>query len=160
MRPSGIVKVLKAFAETLQVVEMIDVAIFGLTGFEPTIDLVLRCLKDDLHIRTLVLDGIRLWEDDHTERPGMTVAKGRFWNGQQQIDAGLDVLLYFDGFGWDGDYEGGWRREAMRSDEYLQYKALQDRYLENWESDFAERKATRKRAKEAMVRVEAGEFSA
>ncbi|KAI4767193.1 hypothetical protein E4T52_17523 [Aureobasidium sp. EXF-3400] len=109
----------------------------------------------------------------------MTVAKGRFWNGQQQIDAGLDVLLYFDGFGWDGDYEGGWRREAMRSDElriqsitysqhehsmdytrYLQYKALQDRYLENWESDFAERKATRKRAKEAMVRVEAGEFSA
>ncbi|KAG9701277.1 hypothetical protein KCV03_g8464, partial [Aureobasidium melanogenum] len=179
MRPSGIVKVLKAFAETLQVVEIIDVAIFGLTGFEPTIDLVLRCLKDDLHIRTLVLDGIRLWEDDHTERPGMTVAKGRFWNGQQQIGAGLDVLLGFDGFGWDGDYEGGWRKEAMRNEElriqsitysqhehsmdytrYLQYKVLQDRYLENWERDFAERKATRERAKEAMVRVEAREFSA
>lgn len=75
MHPSGIVKALRAFAKTLQVVEMVDVAIFGLTGFEPTIDLVLRCLKDDLHIRTLVLDGIRVWEDDHTERPGMTVAK-------------------------------------------------------------------------------------
>jgi len=179
MHRSQIVRILQAFAETLQVVEMVDVAISGLTDFDPTPNMVLRCLRDDLHLQKLVLDDLRSWHIEYGDPPGYTIAKGRFWNGQQQVHAGLCVLLRFDGYGWDCDYEEDppneqdIRREELRVQgitysehaqtmdyaSYLEYKSQHEEFLEDQKREYVQKKKIIAEAREAMARVEAGEFS-
>jgi hypothetical protein len=177
MHRSGVIKVLKAFAGTLQVVEMVDVAISGHTDFDPTMDSILYCLRDDLHLQKLVLDDLRQWDQRYHDLLGETMAKGRFWSGQQQILKGLDVFLGFDGYGLDLEDLDDEREEEIRRAElrvqsmnysevehmvdyavYLENKAGQERYLEEQRKDYAEYKVIRAMAKEAMARVESGEF--
>lgn len=180
MHRAQIVRMLRAFARTLQVVEMVDVAISGLTDFDPTPLEVLRCLREDLHLQKLVLDDLRFWDIEYNDPPGDTVAKGRYWNGQQQIHAGLGVLLGFEGFSWDCDHEEVFREveedigrqelllrgmtysehaHSMDVASYLEYKSQQEEYLEDRKRSYAERKAIVAEAREAMARVEAGELS-
>lgn len=179
MHRSQIVRILEAFAGTLQVVEMVDVAISGLTDFDPTPNMVLRCLRDDLHLQKLVLDDLRSWDIEYSVPPGDTIAKGRFWTGQQQIHAGLCVLLRFEGYGWDCDYEEDPPDEKKISREelrvqgityaehaqtmdyasYLEYKSQHEEFLENQKREYVQEKSIIAEAREAMARVEARDFS-
>ncbi|KEQ71563.1 hypothetical protein M436DRAFT_50408 [Aureobasidium namibiae CBS 147.97] len=168
--------ILEAFAGTLQVVELVDAvfwAMWDFTDFFP----VLRYLRDNLHLHSLILDGLRVgWK--HCDGTGEPVAKGRFWTGDQQIRAGLDVLLEFDGYGWDDDDSEVWREEHVRRAEsrvrgmvysehehsmsheaFLEWKAEQQRHLDSDIMYYEEWKANKAKVKEAMDRVEAGEFS-
>ncbi|KAG9564302.1 MFS general substrate transporter, partial [Aureobasidium melanogenum] len=171
---------LRAMAGTLQVVELIDVAFWG-NNSDPktTVYPVLHCLRDDLRLRTLVLDDVRAMHKDYVEGPGLLVAKGRCWHGQQQIREGLNVLTSFDGHAWDDDdlydhFEDGVHHKesrlqsikyshddesGMTYEKFLEYKASEEQSLEDYKKEYAEYKVSRARAKEAMARVEGGEFN-
>jgi hypothetical protein len=172
------VNVLESLTETLQVVELVDVAFWGdqcqIRNLEP----VLHCLRHDVHLQTLVLDDVRAMNKDYGDYTGITLAKGRFWHGHQQINAGLDVLIGYDGQGWDEDELYDYHEETIRSHElslqdmeFSKYEHLMD-YTEfladkaNWEwnledrkREYNEYKQARDKAKEAMARVDAGDFS-
>jgi hypothetical protein len=176
---NDLIRVLKGLAETLQVVELIDVAIWGEQNFHVTIFPVLHCIRDDLQLERLVLDDVSAANKDYGgEPPGITVVTGRCWNGQQQIREGLNVLTGFDTHGLDGDELDDWFEDGIRYNElnlqgmnvpedehstdhtkYLRERAELEKRLAKQKKKYTEYKATRAKAKEAMARVEAGEFS-
>ncbi|KAG9517479.1 hypothetical protein KCV07_g6192, partial [Aureobasidium melanogenum] len=171
------VGLLKALDETLKVVKLVDVALWGdqcnLRNMEP----VLHCLRHELQLTTLVLDDVRAMNKDYSGDSGILLAKGRFWHGQQQICEGLDVLAGFDGYGWDDmdlndSFERGSDNESdlqsmnysqydddMTYEEFLEYKAREEERIEDQRREYKEYKVTRARAEEAMARVEAREFN-
>ncbi|KEQ62709.1 uncharacterized protein M437DRAFT_48288 [Aureobasidium melanogenum CBS 110374] len=167
---------LKALGKTLKVVKLTDVAFWGDQCNLRNMESILHCLRYELQLTTLVLDDVRAMNKDYSGDSGILLAKGRFWHGQKQICEGLDVLAGFGGEGWDFDYEDSFEdrvkdREIevgimdysqyeshMSHEEYLAYKAQEEERLEDHKKEYAEHKVNRARAKEAMARVEAGEF--
>lgn len=174
---SKFIEMLRAFSGTLQVVELVDAAVWVWHDSVTEMFPVLGCLRDDLHLHKLVLDGEGVGWKHYDGPPGTTVTTGRVWTGQQQIQAGLDILLGFEGYGWDDDYDDVSREEQIRREElevqgitysqhedhmdyteYLEFKTEQERHLERDKRYHAKVKALKVRAKEAMARVETGEF--
>ncbi|KAI4721017.1 hypothetical protein E4T48_02644 [Aureobasidium sp. EXF-10727] len=178
MRSDNFVEVLESLAGTLQVLELIDVAFWGDQSNIVNMNPILHCLRHDLRLHTLVLDDVRAMNKDYGGDTGITLTKGRFWHGQQQIHAGLDVLAGYDGNAWDGDFDD-WFEDGIRDfenrisieyhhqhyspddgyEDYLAYKAQEERNLEDYKQEYEEYKASRASAKEAMARVEARDFS-
>ncbi|KAH0151184.1 hypothetical protein KCU67_g10359, partial [Aureobasidium melanogenum] len=176
MRDWYLREVLEALAGTLQVVEMINVVVGD--GDAEYATPLLHCIRDDLRLHTLVLDDVRITSRTPSDGSGQCLAKGRFWHGQQQIRAGIDVLTGFDDCGWDNNVYDGWFKDGIHRDEsnlqsmkyshdvesgkkyekFLEYKAKKEERLEGLRKDYAEYKVNRARAKEAMARVEAGDF--
>jgi hypothetical protein len=167
-------------AETLQVVELIDVAIWGEQNYISSLFPVLHCLRDDLQLQRLVMDNLRATNKDYGGEPsGITVVVGRYWNGQRQIREGLNVLTGFDEYGLDNCKLDDWFERGIRSYErsLQRMNASEDEQpmdhterrmdervqleedLEHEKKEYAEYKATRAKVKEAMARVEAGDFS-
>jgi hypothetical protein len=188
---------------TLQVVELVDVAIVGEFNLHFCIVDILDHLKMYPDLQRLVLDDVRsIAEDsdvgfddygpDHDadydgKGPGKTVITGRYWNGRQQIREGLDILTGFDKYGLVDAEPDDWDEIRIREIE----KELQDLYytecehlfdrteylgrrvepeysgrrleleqcLKRFKTSHEEAMAARARAKEAMARFEAKEFS-
>lgn len=176
-----LIAVLQALSNTLQVVEMIDVAIWPDSEDDPNLFPLLRFLRDNLRLQKLVLDDLRAWQTDSEYKnhwPVYTVAKGRFWNGRQQVREGLNVLVGFNGWGLDdtriGDqiqsdiryYElelqklDNYNEEhPMESTKYFEDKARLEKALKGQKEYYKVYEVKKAKVKEAMDRVEAGEFS-
>lgn len=171
------VDVLESLAETLQEVELVDVAFWGDQCNVRNLEPVLQCLRHDLHLQTLVLDDVRAMNKDYSDYTGIRLAKGRFWHGHQQIHAGLDILIGFDGEGWDFDLDD-WFEDGIENiqqdlqdmdysqyegdmtyTEFLEHKASLEEDWEHHKEEYQHYKRVRAGIKEAMARVEAGEFS-
>jgi hypothetical protein len=176
MWSTDIIMLLQHLAECLQVVELVDAIVMGDLRFRPVIHPVLRCLRDDMQLQRLVLNDLRAWDQEFTDPPGCTIAKQRLWNGQQQINEGLDVLIEYEYDGYDGgdchdDFERGIRDselelqemncsgDSMKHTKYMRGRAELEGCLMRQKEEYEEYKVRRAEAKEAMARVEAGEFS-
>jgi hypothetical protein len=178
MYSGDFIAIFRELAQTLQVVELVDVAIWGDQNFPFTLFPVLRCLRDELHLQRLVLNHVRTADKDYDGSPDVTVAMKRYWNGQQQIREGLNVLTGFDGHGLDHKELYDYYEESIRSHElrvqglnyseyedrmtyteFLEYKANEEGHLDDHKREYEKYKTARAGAKEAMARVESGEFS-
>jgi len=110
---------------------------------------------------------------------GKLLAKGGVWHGQQQIHGGLDIIDRSDDYGWDTDDFNDWLESDIRSyeqeiqgmeypdfgyhkdyTEYKEYTAQQEEALEACKRRYGEYKVARADVKEAMARVESGEYKA
>ncbi|KAI5244236.1 hypothetical protein E4T42_07156 [Aureobasidium subglaciale] len=171
-----LVGMLRALSETLQVVEMVDAAIWGDQDPHRNMWPVICSLRDDLKLQTLVLDDVRAMNKGYEDPPGVLVVRRRFWHGPQKIRSRLDVLADFECDGWDCENLHDWYEETiahlelevrqldldysayalnMSYEEYQDHKASEDIDLQGLESKYSEYKARRAQAKEAMTRVEA-----
>jgi hypothetical protein len=183
MWSSDFIDAFEASAGTLRVVELIDVAIWGDQDFPRTLFPVLHCLRDDLRLERLVMDDVRAMNKDYGgdydgKGPGILVVTGRFWDGQQRIREGINILTGFDDHGLDSSDLDDWFERGIRSYErqlqdmnfsetehlvddtdYPGGRTQLEQCLEEKKKEYAEYKVTRARVKEAMARVEAGEFS-
>jgi hypothetical protein len=183
MWSSDFTEAFQALADTLRVVELVNVAIWGDQNFPRTLFPVLHCLRDDLRLERLVMDDLRAMNkdyegDDDGKGPGILVVTGRYWDGQQRIREGINILTGFDDHGLDGSNLDDWFERGIRSYErqlqdmsrsatehlvddtdYPGDRAQLEQCLEEGKRRYAEYKVTRARVKEAMARVEAGDFS-
>ncbi|THY24932.1 hypothetical protein D6D01_05261 [Aureobasidium pullulans] len=100
-----LIHILRAYAGTLRVVELIGVYLWVVDKYDAgrCINRVLQCLKDDVQLERLVLDNVRAMHIDYYD--GVLVAKGRSWHGQQRIQRTLAVLIGYGMDGWDGSVE-------------------------------------------------------
>ncbi|KAI4749108.1 hypothetical protein E4T50_00663 [Aureobasidium sp. EXF-12298] len=174
---SDFMDILEPLANTLRVVELVDVAFWGDVEPDTNVGPILDCLRDQCRLRTLVLDNLRAMNKNYSGDTGILMAKGRFWHGKQQIHAGIDILTIYGGYGWDDEIVDDWGEDgiisterelqgmtysqyeqSMNYTEYLEYKAEQEETLEDRKLDIAKSKVARAEAKEAMARVEAREF--
>lgn len=137
---------------------------------------MLHCIRDDLDLQRLVMDNVRAASKNLDD--GLTVVTGRCWNGQRQIQAGIDALTGFDEKGLDGDelftyYENDIRgfelhlqgmdysdyEPRMDYAEFLRHKENTGWNLEEHQREYDEYRVARIEAKEAMARVESGEYN-
>jgi hypothetical protein len=173
------IDILERLARTLQIIELIDVALWCHTCPATNVGPILRSFKHDLRLRTLVLDGLRAMNKNSSSDAGILLAKGRFWHGQQQIHGGLDIINRSDGYGWDNDGFNDWFERDIRSyeqeiqgmkyhdfgyhkdyTECIEYRAQQEEALEACKRRYEEYKVARAGVKEAMARVESGKYKA
>jgi hypothetical protein len=173
---SNFVDVFQHLDETLQVVELVNVTIWGDDKYVNTLFPVLHCIRDDLDLQRLVMDNVRATSKNLDD--GLTVVTERCWNGQRQIQAGIDALTGFDEKGLDGDelftyYEKDVRdfklhlqsmdysdyEHRMDYAEFLRHKENTEWNLEEHQRQYDEYRVPRIKAKEAMARVESGEYN-
>jgi hypothetical protein len=177
---------------TLQVVEVVDVAIVGDYQLHFQIIGALCCLKDCPNLQRLVLDDVRSIREDSDadsdadydldydagydgKGPGKTVITGRYWNEQQQVREGLNVLTGFGEYGLVDAEHDDWMEIRIRDIEKelqdMDHELLADQpeypriiveleeCLQRFKDSHEEYIVTRARAKEAMARFKAEEFS-
>ncbi|THW11194.1 hypothetical protein D6D24_07372 [Aureobasidium pullulans] len=171
--------VLRRFRRTLQVVELINIAIWVGDKYDaPRCVLPVLCtLRDDLQLQELVMDNVRAYHEDYYNG-GILVANGRSWYGQQQIHQGLSVFIDFGADSWDGgdsdehfkknlsyieadcqlqyaDYVDMHKPEDTDYIDFLQWKGGREAILEEYKLEYEEEKLKRGRIREVMAAVEA-----
>jgi hypothetical protein len=173
------IDILERLARTLQIIELLDVAFWCHTCPAANVGPILHSFKHDLRLRTLVLDGLRAMNKNFSGDTGILLANGRFWNGQQQIHGGLEIISRSDGYGWDNDDFNDWFESDIRSyeqeiqgmkypdfgyhkdyTEYIEYRARQEEALEACKRRYEGYKVERGGVKEVMARVESGDYKA
>jgi hypothetical protein len=173
------INILERLAGTLQIIELIDVTFWCHTCPATNVGPMLHSFKHDLRLTTLVLDGLRAMNKNFSGDTGIILAKGRCWHGQQQIHGGLDIINRSDSYSWDNVNLNDWFEGDIRSyereiqgmeysdsgynkdyAEYLEYKAQQEEAMETCKRRYEEFKVSRAGVKEAMARVESGEYKA
>jgi hypothetical protein len=176
MWASDFIDLFQYLAETLQVIELVDVAIWGDERYARTTFLVLHCIRDDLNLQRLVMNEVRATNKNFGA--GILVVTRRCCNGQQQIHTGIDALTSFKEAGLDGDELFTYYEEDIRdytlhlqsmnySDyehrmdyaEFLKLKENTECNLEMRQREYDEYRVPRIKAKEAMARVESGEYN-
>jgi hypothetical protein len=80
---SDFMDTLEPLANTLRVVELVDVAFWGDVDPDTNVGPILHCLKNDCRLRTLVLDNFRAMNKNYSADTGILMAKGRVWHGKQ-----------------------------------------------------------------------------